>query len=107
MRCVANYEVGSEVSVVADEIVLTINDPRGASKARIKNIPRSDFTTPFLLSVQIYFEAPNLKEAKEVAEELLANCLNMLAFTTGSGYPLERCNLIAVSRYMQPRRQLM
>lgn len=94
MRCVANFEVRSEVSVVADNLVLTINDPRGAFKARIKNIPRSEFTTPFLLSLHIYFEAPSLENAKEVVEDLLANCLNMLAFTTGCGFRKHRIRQI-------------
>lgn len=86
MRCVANYEIGSDVSVVTDDLVLTINDPGGVFKARIKNIPRSEFTTPFLLSLHIYFEAPDLEEAKETVEGLMADCLNMLAFTTGAGF---------------------
>lgn len=90
MRCVANFEIGSDVSVVADGLVLTINDPRGAFKARIKNIPRSEFTIPFLLSLHIYFEAPDLEEAKEAAEGLMADCLNMLAFTTGAGFRKHR-----------------
>lgn len=94
MRCAANFEVVSGVSVVADDLVLTINDPRGAFKARIKNIPRSEFTTPFLLSIQIYFEAENLEDAKDVAEDVLANCLNMLAFTTGSGFRKHRIRQI-------------
>jgi hypothetical protein len=94
MRCVANYEIGSEVSVVADGLVLTINDPGGAFKARIQNIPRSEFTTPFLLSLHIYFEAPDLEEAKEFSEKIMANCLNMLAFTTGSGFRKHRIRQI-------------
>ncbi len=94
MRCVANFEVGSDVSVVADDLVLTISDPRGAFKARIKNIPRTDFTTPFLLSIHIYFEASNLEKAKEHAQDLLGHCLNMLAFTTGSGFRKHRIRQI-------------
>lgn len=90
MRCVANFEIGSDVSVVADDLVLTINDPSGAFKARIRNIPRSEYTTPFLLSLHIYFDAPDLEQAKEVAEDIMANCLNMLAFTTGSGFRKNR-----------------
>lgn len=94
MRYVANFEIASDVSVVADDIALTINDPRGAFKARIKNIPRSEFTTPFLLSFQIYYEAQNLEDAEDVAEDLLANCLNMLAFTTGSSFRKHRIRQI-------------
>jgi hypothetical protein len=88
------YEIGSEVSVVADDLVLTINDPRGAFKARLKNIPRSEFTTPFLLSLHIYFEAPSLDSAEEVSDRVLVDCLNMLAFTTGSGFRKHRIRQI-------------
>jgi hypothetical protein len=47
MRCVANFEVGADVSVVTDGQVLEIRDPRGSFRALIKNIPRSEFTSPF------------------------------------------------------------
>jgi hypothetical protein len=94
MHCVANFEVGSDVSVVSDDRVLTINDPNGTFRARIRNIPRSEFTTPFLLSFHIYFEAPNLGDAKGIANDLLASCLNMLAFTSGSGFRKHRIRQI-------------
>lgn len=85
MRCVANFEVAAKVSVIADDEVLTISDPRGAFKARLKNIPRTEFTTPFLLSVHIYFDAEALADADDAAEDHLATCLNLLAFTVGEG----------------------
>ncbi|TCL74052.1 methylamine utilization protein MauJ [Rhizobium sp. BK251] len=94
MRCVANFEITSDVSVVTDDLVLTIKDPRGAFEARIRNIPRSEYTTPFLLSLHLYFEAPSLTEASDVADELLATCLNMLAFTVGSSFRKHRIRQI-------------
>lgn len=94
MRCVANFEVASEASVVADDLVLTINDPGGTFKTRIKNIPRSEYAVPFLLSFHIYFEAQNLYEAEDVAESNLATCLNMLAFTTGCAFRKHRVRQI-------------
>lgn len=94
MQCVANFEVVSEVSVVSDDHMLVINDPKGAFRALIKNIPRSEFTSPFLLSFHIYFEAPNLPDAQDIAHDLLASCLNMLALTTGSGYRKHRIRQI-------------
>ncbi|MBB2698992.1 UNVERIFIED_ORG: hypothetical protein GGI66_003669 [Rhizobium esperanzae] len=94
MRCVANYEITSGVSVVTDDLVLTIKDPRGSFEARIKNIARSEYTTPFLLSLHLYFEASSLNEASDVADDLLANCLNMLAFTTGSSFRKHRIRQI-------------
>jgi len=94
MHCVANFEVRSEVSVVSDDLVLTINDPNRAFRVQIRNIPRSEFTTPFLLSFHIYFEAPSLEDARDIADDLLAGFLNMLAFTTGSGFRKHRIRQI-------------
>jgi hypothetical protein len=90
MRFVANFEVASDLSVVADGQVLKISDPREAFKTLIRNIPRSEFTAPFLLSVHIYFDAEALDGADDIAEAHLATCLNMLAFTTGSGFRKHR-----------------
>lgn len=95
MECVANYEIKAECSIVSDDVVLRIKHPSGRYRARIKNIPRSVFTTPFLLSLHLYFDSPSLDEGKEIAEELLADCLNMLAFTTGSRLQRHRVRLIS------------
>jgi hypothetical protein len=86
MELVANYEVKTECSIVTDDLVLRINHPRGLYRARIKIIPRTVYTTPFLLSLHLYFEAPVLAEAREIADGHLADCMNMLAFTTGRGF---------------------
>ena len=94
MHCVANFEVESEVSVVSDDLVLKIKDPNGAFRAQIRNIPRSEFTIPLLLSFHIYFEAPNLEDAQDIADDLLASCLNLLAFTSGSGFRKHRIRQI-------------
>lgn len=94
MRCVANFEVGADVSVVTDGQVLEIRDPRGSFRALIKNIPRSEFTSPFLLSVHLYFDAETIDTAREPAEFHLATILNMLAFTTGSGLRRHRIRQI-------------
>jgi len=90
MRCAANFEVITSVSVVADNRVLTFNGHEGEFTARIKNIPRSEYTVPFLLSVHLYFEADSLDSATDVAEEHLKACLDMLAFTTGSSFQKHR-----------------
>lgn len=94
MQVVANYEIRSECSVVGDDLRLQINHPQGLYRALIKNIPRSDYSTPFLLSLHLYFNAPDLNEAKEIAEERLADCLNMLAFTSGSAFLRHRIRQI-------------
>ncbi len=94
MQCVANYEIKSELSVFEDGRWLKLQHPTGLFRARIRNIVRSDFSTPFLLSLHLTFDAPNLEEAKEVAEERLADCLNMLALTTGSSFVRHRIRQI-------------
>lgn len=94
MEYVANYEIKTECSIVADDLVLRIKHPKGTYRARIQNIPRSAYTTPFLLSLHLYFEAQTLNEAKDIAEDLLADCLNMFAFTTGSRFQRHRIRQI-------------
>lgn len=90
MNIAANYEVRSEWSVIADDLVLRIKDPRGAYRARIQNIQRTEYTTPFVLSVHLYFEAPSLEEARDVADTLLSDCMSLLAFTTGGSFRRHR-----------------
>ncbi|MEM4986293.1 methylamine utilization protein MauJ [Collimonas sp. H4R21] len=90
----ANYEIRSELSVVEDGRWLKLQHPKGLFRARIRNIVRSDFSIPFLLSLHLTFEAPNLEEAAEVAEEQLVDCLSMLAFTTGSSFVRHRIRQI-------------
>jgi hypothetical protein len=94
MRCIANYEIESEISVVSDDVRLKLQHPKGQFQARIKNIVRDDYSTPFLLSLQIIFEAPNLKEAQDIAEDKLVECLNMLAFATGASVRRHRTRQI-------------
>lgn len=84
MNFVANYEIKAECSVVDDDLVLKIKHPKGLYRARIQNILRETYATPFLLSLHLYFDAESLQHAKQRADDLLADCLNMLAFTTGS-----------------------
>lgn len=94
MKCVANFEIKTECSVIKDDLVLRIAHPKDAYRARIQNITRDDYTTPFLLSLHLYFDAPDLDEAKEIAEDNLADCLNMLAFTTGCRFRRHRIRQI-------------
>lgn len=82
MHFAANYEVRAECSVLEDGLVLRIQHPRALYRVRIENIPRSTFDAPFLLSLHLYFDAKDLDEAKETSEDLLADCLNLLAFAT-------------------------
>lgn len=94
MRCIANYEIESEISVVSDDVRLKLQDPKGQFQAHIKNIVRDDYSTPFLLSLQIIFEAPSIKEAQDIAQDKLDECLNMLAFATGASVRRHRIKQI-------------
>ncbi|WP_291985660.1 methylamine utilization protein MauJ [Candidatus Accumulibacter sp. ACC007] len=84
MQYAANFEIKAEFSVIADDLVLRIQHPRGLYRARIQNIKRADYTTPFLLSLHLYFDAPSLDEAKDVSDDLLTACLNIITFVTGA-----------------------
>lgn len=94
MRCLANYEIESDMSVMSDEIRLKLRHPKDQFQAHIKNIVRPDYSKPFLLSLQITFDAPSLDEAPELGQEKLVECLNMLAFTTGASVRLHRTRQI-------------
>ena len=94
MECVANYEINSECSVVHDDHILRITHPKNKYRARIQNIKRPDFTEHFRLSLHLYFDAPSLEESKDVAYSHLADCLNMLALTTGSKFERHRIRQI-------------
>lgn len=94
MKLVANYEIKTDCSIIDDDRVLRIKHPKGRYNVRIQNIPRAVYTTPFLLSLHLYFEAPDLSEAKDVADGLLADCLNLLTFTTGAKFRRHRIRQI-------------
>jgi len=94
MQCAANYEIKSELSVFEDGRWLKLQHPKGLFRARIRNIVRNDFSTPFLLSLHLTFDAPSLDEAADIAEERLADCLNMLALVTGSRFMRHRIRQI-------------
>lgn len=94
MECAANYEIKTECSIVADDFVLRIRHPIGFYRARIQNMPRKVYTTPFLLSLHLYFDAPTLEDALDIADGFLADCLNMLAFITGSRFRRHRIRQI-------------
>jgi hypothetical protein len=94
MEYIAKYEIESDLSVVSDDILLKIQHPKGQFQARIKNIVRDDYSTPFLLSVQIIFQAPTLKDAPEIAQDRLAEFLNILAFATSAGVRRHRIKQI-------------
>src|SRR6267142_2520178 len=94
MRCLANYEIESDMSVRSDDVRLKFQNPKWQFQAFIKNIARADYSTPFLLSVQIAFDAPNLQEAQDVGRDRLADCLNMLVFATGASVRLHRTRQI-------------
>lgn len=94
MQCVANYEIRSECCVLEDGHVLEMRHPNGTYRGRIRNIPRSTFATPFLLALDLYFEAPSLDQAQDVADSHLVEVMNMLAFVTGCSLTRQRIRLI-------------
>ena len=94
MQCAAHYEIRTDASIVKDDHWLEINHPKGLFRARLKNIVRKDFSTPFLLTLYLYFDAPSLQEAHETADERLVDCLNMLVLTTSCSFSRHRIRQI-------------
>lgn len=94
MQFIANYEIKSAVSIFEDGKWVVLQHPKGKFRARICNIVRKDFRVPFLLSLQLTFDAEKLEVAKDIADEVLADCLNMLALTTGSSFVRHRVRQI-------------
>ncbi|HEY8084826.1 MAG TPA: methylamine utilization protein MauJ [Methylophilaceae bacterium] len=94
MLCVANYEIKSTLSLIADGQWLKFHHPKGLFSARIRNNARSDFSTPFLLSLHLKFDVQTFDMAADIAEERLADCLNILALTTGSRFERHRIRQI-------------
>src|SRR6267378_2799797 len=90
MEFVANYEIKSELSVVEDGRWLKFKHPQGFFRARIRNVMRKDFSMPFVLSLHLTFDSPSLADARDIADEKLAQCLNMLALTTGCSFVRHR-----------------
>ncbi|MGA6826671.1 methylamine utilization protein MauJ [Nitrospira sp. NS4] len=82
------------MSVTSDNIRLELQHPKCDFQARIRNIVRNDYSAPFLLSLELIFEAPSLKEAPDIADERLAECLNMIALVTGAGIRRHRIKQI-------------
>ena len=66
MQFVANYEVRSDQSVSEDGEWLRIEHPEGLFRARVRNIVRTDYATPFLLSLHLTFEAPDCKPSAQI-----------------------------------------
>lgn len=94
MQCVANYEIRAEASVIEDDRWLQIKHPGGLFRARLRNIVRKDFSTPFLLTLHLYFDAASLDDAHDVAEGRLVDCLNMLVLVTGCRFSRHRIRQI-------------
>jgi hypothetical protein len=108
MRCVAHFEVKSHCSVIDDDRIVRIEHPEHLFKVTIRNLPRKVFTTPFLLSVQIYFDDVSLDTAKERSQDLLADVLNMLTFCTGAKFERHRIrHVVDVTQPSGMRQMLM
>jgi hypothetical protein len=84
MKCLADFEVLSDLSVVEDNKKLRLVHPAGRYEVHVKNGPKSDAALGHILSVQVILEVPSLAECEPVAEEALMEVLNVLAFVTNA-----------------------
>jgi len=90
MKFTTNYEIKALASIYVDDKWLTIQHPKGLFSARIRNIRRKNFDTPFLFTLYLTFDAESLEIAKNISDEILAQCLNILALTTGCSFVKHR-----------------
>ena len=94
MKTVGKFEVLSNTSVVEDDRWLDFEHPDGGYRARVRNITRVDFFTPFRLEVHVYFEAESLDRITEAAEDKLARFLNVLALATEGQFKRHRRKVV-------------
>ena len=94
MRVLANFEVESDISIVADATRLKIVHPTNRFTIFVQNIVRPEYSTPFLLSVQVIYDAPTVEDSKETGVDRLVQFLNILAFVTGASLHLHRIRQI-------------
>lgn len=94
MKTVAKFEVLSNISVVDDDRWLNFEHPGRLQRARVRNITRVDFSTPFVLEVHVYFDAEGLDDVIETAEDMLAEFLNILALATEGRFKRHRRKVV-------------
>lgn len=89
MKVLAHYQVESDLSIVSDSTRLKVEIDDGTA-AFIKNISRASYSVPFLLSVQIVFDAPSLDQARELGTAHLVRLLNAFALVTSAAVRTHR-----------------
>ena len=97
MEIIASYEVKKQLSVTEDGRILVVNHPRGLYRAQIKNVRRRVFTSPFVLAVHLYYDAPELDSAREKGDDYcpFRGWLKTLAFRRSEGLSCRHATLSA------------
>jgi len=94
MKCLAEYDLTSEVGLVQDATVLKIKHPNNLFTASIK---RSDVPCQedrCALRLWIEFDAETLPDSKDTSDKHLSDIMNVLSLTTSSSIGAIRINRI-------------
>ena len=88
MRCLADFTLDSDLCLPAGAAPLTLNDPAGRFSLTLYNATEAEHAVPeAVLSAQMIFETDlrfpdEWREIDELADKLLGEALNVLAFAT-------------------------
>lgn len=90
MKILANFEVESDVSVIDDDAELVLKRKDGGFLAAIKNVVRQDYSDPFVLRVQIMYDADDLDHAQRIHLDKVADFLDVFALAAGARLKFSR-----------------
>lgn len=90
MKCLADFEVISELSVSEDEGVISFEEANGKYSIRIRNKKIDDLRHQEILRLEIIFDSDTLEESEKLSLKYLTEALNLLALTTNSKFTMHR-----------------
>lgn len=94
MKCLAEYDLTSEVGLVQDATVLKIKHPDGLFIASIKRSDAPCQEDRCALRLWIEFDAETLAGSKDVSDKCLSDIMNVLSLTTSASIGMMRINRI-------------
>lgn len=94
MRCLAEYDLTSEVGLMKDATVLKIQHPNNLYTASIKRSDAPCQEDRCALRVWIEFDSEELQESKDISDKHLSDIMNTLALTTSGSVGMIKINRI-------------
>jgi len=94
MRCLAEYDLTSEVGLMKDITLLKIQHPDNLFTASIRRSDARCQEERCALRIWIEFDSNDLQESKDDADNHLSNIMNLLSFTTSGSVGMIKINRI-------------